>query len=131
MTAHSPCHTRRPARGPLPILGLTLTLAAAGSPTVLASSSGLGAQNSARMMDTSSTAPNPDPRLTLKGGWLDAGEASWNMRLVGTARPSDAFFNPSGATDGITNSDIAFTGHYVVQGNYSGFQIWDVSNPSK
>src|SRR6185295_11250300 len=30
---------------------------------------------------------------------------------------------------GITNSDIAFTGNYALQGNYNGLQIWDVSNP--
>lgn len=82
-------------------------------------------------MNTSATAPNPDPRLSLKAGWLDAGEASWNMRLVAAARPSAPFFNASGSTESIWNSDLAFTGHYVVQGNFSGFQIWDVSRPSK
>jgi len=81
-------------------------------------------------MDTSTTAPNPDPRLALKAGWLDAGEAAWNMRLVSAARPSAPFFNSTGATERIWNSDLAFTGHYVVQGNFSGFQIWDVSRPN-
>src|SRR5205823_2788739 len=27
--------------------------------------------------------------------------------------------------------DIAFTGNYVIQGNYNGYQIWDISNPSQ
>src|SRR5207247_1683492 len=30
-----------------------------------------------------------------------------------------------------TNSDLAFTGQYVIQGNYNGFQVWDISNPAK
>src|SRR5690606_17501195 len=30
---------------------------------------------------------------------------------------------------GVTNSDLAFTGDYVIQGNYNGFQVWDISNP--
>ena len=30
-----------------------------------------------------------------------------------------------------TNSDLAFTGNYAIQGNYNGFQIWDISNPAK
>jgi hypothetical protein len=78
----------------------------------------------------SATAPAPDPRLALKAGWFDAGEASWNMALVATAKPSAAFFNPTGATERVFNSDLAFTSHYVIQGNYSGFQIWDVGAPS-
>jgi hypothetical protein len=82
-------------------------------------------------MGESAVAPSPDPRLALKAGWFDAGEASWNMALVATAKPSAAFFNATGATDRLTNSDLAFTGgHYVVQGNYSGYQIWDVASPS-
>ena len=32
---------------------------------------------------------------------------------------------------GVTNSDLAFTGKYAVQGNYNGFQVLDISNPAK
>lgn len=28
------------------------------------------------------------------------------------------------------NSDLAFTGDYLVQGNYAGFSIWDISDPA-
>ncbi|HKP49691.1 MAG TPA: hypothetical protein VJU17_06710, partial [Gemmatimonadales bacterium] len=31
----------------------------------------------------------------------------------------------------VTNSDLAFNGHYAIQGNYNGWQIWDISNPAK
>ena len=40
-------------------------------------------------------------------------------------RPS----RPTGKFQGETNSDLAFTGTYVIQGNYNGFQVWDISNP--
>jgi hypothetical protein len=78
----------------------------------------------------SAVAPSPDPRLSLKAGWLDAGQALWNMRLVADGRPSNAFFNASGATETIWSSDLAFSSHYVIQGNFSGFQIWDVAKPA-
>jgi len=28
-----------------------------------------------------------------------------------------------------TNSDLAFSGPYAIQGSYAGYQIWDISNP--
>jgi hypothetical protein len=31
---------------------------------------------------------------------------------------------------GVTNSDLAFTGNLVIQGNYNGFQVWNVSDPT-
>lgn len=68
-------------------------------------------------------APNPDPRIGLKAGVYDAGEAAWNMKLMSATRPSAKFV-------GSTNSDLAFTGHYAIQGSYNGYQIWDISNPS-
>lgn len=65
----------------------------------------------------------PDPRVGLKAGQWDAGQAARNMRLLSNTHPSPRF----AATD---NSDLAFTDHYVIQGNYSGFQIWDIASPS-
>ena len=32
---------------------------------------------------------------------------------------------------GATHSDLAFSGKYVIQGNYNGFEIYDISNPAK
>jgi len=68
----------------------------------------------------------PDPRIGLKPGAAagDAGEAAWNMRLLSNSPASNGF---SGR--GATGSDLAFTGKYAIQGNYRGFQIWDISNP--
>ena len=71
----------------------------------------------------STAAPNPDPRVGLRAGLMDAAEATWNLRVVSTTQPSERF-------TGVTNSDLAFTGPYVIQGNYNGFQVWDVTNPA-
>ena len=38
---------------------------------------------------------------------------------------------PSEASAGATHSDLAFSGKYAIQGNYNGFEIWDISNPAK
>ena len=75
-------------------------------------------------------APTPDPRVGLKAGWFDAGEASWNMRLISTTKPSEKFLAPF-ADARLKNSDLAFTGNMVYQGNYSGWQSWDISNPAR
>src|SRR5690348_897890 len=64
-----------------------------------------------------------DPRVGLKAGLLNAGEASSNLKVVAKA------VSPSGFL-GITNSDITFTGNYAIQGNYNGPVIWDISNPA-
>jgi len=31
---------------------------------------------------------------------------------------------------GAANTDLAFTGHYVIQGSYNGFQVWDIADPA-
>ena len=72
----------------------------------------------------SGTAPNPDPRVGLKAGYWDAGEAQWNLRRISTTPPPEKAL-------GSTHSDLAFSGNYVVQGNYNGFSIFDISNPAK
>jgi hypothetical protein len=72
--------------------------------------------------DMSTTPPSPDPRVGLKAGLFDAGEAVWNMRVLSETRPSEPFL-------GKTNSDLAFLGNYAIQGSYNGYQVWDISNP--
>jgi hypothetical protein len=82
--------------------------------------------------DMSVTAPNPDPRVNLKPGLWNAGEAAWNLRLVSTTRPSSAFLSTETPSDSrLWNSDLGFTGHYAIQGNFSGYQVWDISDPRK
>ena len=76
-------------------------------------------------------APKPDPRVGLAGGTMGkdgnptpAAEAAWNIKLLSNTRPPAPFL-------GQTNSDLAFTGKYVIQGNYGGPLLWDISNPSR
>ena len=105
-------------------LPLLLLLAACGAP-----SPGSGPTPKA---DMSTTAPSPDPRVGLRAGWMNAGEASWNLRVVSKTPPSKDFYNPTTPGDRrLTNSDLAFIDHYAIQGNYSGVQIWDIANPRR
>src|SRR6266850_663889 len=72
--------------------------------------------------NNSTVAPTPDPRVGLKPGRYNAGQAQWNMRLVSN-NPSRSPFDTS------TNSDLAFYKNYAIQGSYDGYQVWDISNP--
>ena len=83
------------------------------------------------MTDMSTSAPSPDPRVGLRAGWMDAGEAAWNLDVVAKRQPSAAFINLSTPGDRrLINSDLAFTRNYVIQGNYSGYQVFDIANPA-
>jgi hypothetical protein len=78
----------------------------------------------ATKLDMSTTAPSPDPRVGLRAGEMNAAEASWNLRVVSKTRSSERFV-------GVTNSDLSFSGNYAIQGNYNGFQVWDITHPAK
>jgi hypothetical protein len=98
----------RPAamRSTSPLLALTLALAVAPGAAAAQGSS------------------SPDPRVGLRAGKFDAGEAAWNLRVLSKTPPAPAFANS-------TSSDLAFSGKYAIQGNYNGWMIWDISNPSR
>jgi hypothetical protein len=77
------------------------------------------------------TAPTPstadwakDPRVGLKAGLTNAQEVTFGMNVTAKAASPPGFL-------GITNSDLAFTGNYAVQGNYNGPVIWDISDPKR
>jgi hypothetical protein len=101
-----------------------------------------------------------DPRVGLKAGLYDAGEASSGLqRLISLPKPagfapdvaSIAAFDalpappppppgtppargPQGgprANYGGTNSDLAFVGTTLFVGNYNGINFYDISNPAK
>ena len=106
-------------------------------------------------------APDPkDPRIGLKPGFRDGGQAAWNMELVANLPKPDGFFDPdmpAGSItepelppgtprperdpnapapppppgSGFTNSDLAFSGTNVVVGNYHGFNTYDVERADK
>lgn len=66
--------------------------------------------------------PSPDPRIGLRAGAYDAAEAVWNLKVLSKTKPSEKFL-------GGINSDLAFSGNYVFQGSFSGYQVWDITNP--
>jgi LVIVD repeat len=107
---------------PLPSLSLAVGLLATAACAHSAASAGASAPAPADSMST--TAPSPDPRIGLRAGLRNAAEATWNLRVVSETPPSPEFV-------GITNSDLAFTGHYAIQGSYNGYQVWDISDPRK
>jgi hypothetical protein len=108
----------RSGAAPLLTLAVGLTALAGCAP---ASSTGTVAPAAPQL---STTPPSPDPRVGLKPGLHDAGEAIWNLRVL-SKTPSPPEFARS------TNSDLAFLGKYAIQGNYNGFQVWDISDPAR
>jgi len=70
-----------------------------------------------------------DPRNGLRAGLMDAGTALKGLRLVSTTPKAAVFDTARGLT--FVNSDLAFRGNLVYQGNFAGFSIWDVSNPAR
>jgi hypothetical protein len=77
-------------------------------------------------------ASTTDPRAGLRAGLSDAGVVARNMKLVSHSAKSSSL-EGEGGPRGLTfaNSDLAFRGNYVYQGNFSGFQIWDIANPAR
>jgi hypothetical protein len=81
--------------------------------------------------DMATTAPSPDRRVGLRAGWMNAGQAAWNLRLVAAApKPAQFTDDTNPGAFGYLNSDLAFTGHYVIQGNFHGLQVWDIAQPA-
>jgi hypothetical protein len=102
-----------------------------------------------------------DPRAKLKPGLYDAGEAAMGMKHLVLLKKPDAFqlgtsdpddpkvlkmlgqLNPSTlakmpkplhlviAQLAFANSDLAFQGNHLFQGNFYGVNIYDIANPAK
>jgi hypothetical protein len=102
-----------------------------------------------------------DPRVGLKGGLYDAGEAATGIKHIVLVKKADAFqLGVSEADDpkvqkmlgqlgmrdtskmpkplqlviaqlAFANSDLAFQGNHLFQGNFYGMNIYDISNPAK
>ena len=71
-----------------------------------------------------------DPRVGLAAGPGNTAEvAARGMRLVSNTPKPVEFDSARGLT--YINSDLAFRGNVVYQGNFSGFTVWDVSNPAR
>ncbi|HEU5401871.1 MAG TPA: hypothetical protein VFU86_10970 [Terriglobales bacterium] len=102
-----------------------------------------------------------DPRFSLKPGLYDAGETSMGLKHLELLKKPEAFQlgtddpnapkvatmlgqlgigNPAKMPGGLklvlaqlafANSDLAFQGHYLFQGNFYGIDIYDISNPAR
>jgi len=102
-----------------------------------------------------------DPRYTLKPGMYDAGEAAVGLKHVGFLKKPEAFqINATSPDDptvqktlhqlgvgdpskmpkpmqmviaqlAFANSDFAFQGNHLFQGNFYGIDIFDISDPAK
>ncbi len=102
-----------------------------------------------------------DPRVGLKAGLYDAGEAAMGMEHVGFVHKPQAFQLSSTQPDdpavqktlgllgipnsakipkpmqvvvaqlAFSNSDLAFQGSHLFQGNFYGINFYDISNPAK
>ena len=62
-----------------------------------------------------------DPRIGLSPGLHTAGQAARHMELIVNVPRPEGFS---------TNSDLAFSGHHIFVGNYNGFNVYDISNPT-
>jgi hypothetical protein len=102
-------------------------------------------------------AATDDPRIGLKSGLYDAGEAAFGMQRIATLPKPSGFApgdfiptpNPEPPPDqpgaagggrggrepaiqyGSTNSDLAFSGNHLFVGNYNGINLYDIDNPGK
>ncbi|PYS90035.1 MAG: hypothetical protein DMF62_05765 [Acidobacteria bacterium] len=100
-----------------------------------------------------------DPRASLKPGMYDAGETASGLRLVNMLKKPEAFALPNDPNDpkvdrgvsiiagdpkqipppmklviaglAFANSDMAFQGNRLFQGNFYGMNIYDIADPSK
>ncbi|HZE76854.1 MAG TPA: hypothetical protein VE091_16200 [Gemmatimonadales bacterium] len=99
---------------------------------LLALPAGIAAQASYTAADAPAGAPRADRRVGLSAGVDNAGEAIENLKLIAHQRQPAGFFDSATAgKHSFVNSDLAFSGNYIFQGNYYGLQVWDISNPKK
>ena len=78
----------------------------------LGSLAGCASSGSANM---STVAPNPDPRVGLKPGLFNAGEATWNLRVLSQTPPPEKFA-------GVTNSDPLSSASTRFRGTTTAFR---------
>jgi hypothetical protein len=97
---------------------------AATLPLILALAAGpANAQNPAWTWDSS------DPRIGLRAGDDDAGEAGRHIERVAHLPKPEGFAPSPNSRDNVSNTDLAFTGNLVFVGSYRGFHVYDISDP--
>ena len=97
----------------------------------LTACSGSSEPESPTPQPTTPSATSSDPRTTLTAGWNDAGVAVRAVELIGHVDRPAGFFDPEQLGNLlIGNSDMAFRGNTLFVGNFHGFNIYDISNPT-
>jgi hypothetical protein len=72
-----------------------------------------------------------DPRVGLAPGLDNPGVAEEAMTLLAHRNKPMGWFNPANPGDfGFVNSDLAFEGTNAFVGNFNGFLIYNIANPS-
>ena len=71
-----------------------------------------------------------DPRVGLKPGMTDAGQAAMGMELVSHVSKPEAFEDPTGGLN-FANSDLAFQGPHLFLGNFHGMNFYNVEDPRR
>ena len=97
-----------------------------------------------------------DPRIGLKPGLFDAGEAIFGLEKIASIQKPPGFAPDPNAPEpppppappanapaggrggrgptintGSVNSDLAFIGNHLFVGNYNGINFYDIDNPAK
>jgi hypothetical protein len=76
-------------------------------------------------------AADPDPRIGLGAGWLDAQSASSNLEHLAHVNKPDGFFTATNpGSFAFVTSDLAFGGTHAYMGNFHGFNIVDIADPA-
>jgi hypothetical protein len=113
------------------------------------------AQSTAPSVYSNPRAAADDPRVGLKAGLYDAGEAIFGLEKLASLpkppgfapgnfypnlqpppppdeplKPGEPARAPVGAY-GSSNSDLAFNGNHVFVGNYNGINFYDIDSPAK
>src|SRR5260221_1491716 len=133
---------------------LTLSLALSAFVPVLCAGQTSAPPSTRLSAPSNPRASSSDPRIGLKGGLYDAGEAAFGMEKV-TSIPKPPGFAPDNFIPitnppqppedsppgepkrpppvqyGSTNSDLAFSGNHAFVGNYNGINFYDIDNPAK
>ncbi len=117
-------------RGLTVLAGLMLTASAAVQAQTPPPPPPAQAQTAAQPQTAQTQAAGTDPRVGLKPGIEDAGVAAKNMELVAHMPRPEGFFDPKALGDlNYANSDFAFKNDTLFQGNFHGFNFYNIEDP--
>jgi hypothetical protein len=82
------------------------------------------------LLSGTASAQEPDPRIGLGAGWLNAQTAISNLEWLAHHDKPAGFVDPANPGDfRFVTSDLAFSGDHAFMGNFNGFNIFDISQP--